>query len=99
MTGQLQLDVTPPPEPLPLPDQRVEAEARPRLGKQCLAILRRLQEGPATGEELQRIAHRYGARIWDLKRRAGYDIRLIERRAADGFTKYQLFTDGGVAWD
>jgi hypothetical protein len=49
-------------------DPSVEPVARPRLGRQSLAVLERLREGPATNVELASISHRFGGRLYDLRR-------------------------------
>ena len=59
-------------------DPRDEA----RLGKQCEAILARLQEGPATSYELAQIALKYTSRISDL-RKSGHVV--IGKRDVAGF--------------
>ncbi len=52
-------------------DPNVEDEERPRLAAKCSDVLERLQQGPATGRQLEKICNRYGARLHDLKN-AGY---------------------------
>lgn len=62
---QLPLNWQPSPRPVPLVSlapEDLEANARQRA-----AILARLKTGPATGPELLWIAHRYGARLFELK--------------------------------
>ena len=58
---------------LPLFATRAPVGDRPRLNRQCLKILARLREGPATNRELAEIALNYRARTSDL-RNAGYTI-------------------------
>lgn len=60
-----------------------------RVSGQSLAILRRLQQGPATNRELAGISLKYTSRISDL-REAGYDVRVIERDHKTGRTVYAL---------
>lgn len=96
LSAQMPLSYEPMPVRIPTPDVRVEREARPRLSRQCLAILEALQEGPVSGCDLLLIAHRYGARLYEL-RQAGYRIDVIGRNAASGFTLYGLVdADGRV---
>jgi hypothetical protein len=73
-----------------IPVSRPE-EAR-RLGKQCASILARLQQGAASNFELASLSLKYTSRISDL-RRAGYDVRVVERDYATGRTVYKL---GGI---
>ena len=68
-------------------DPNVAEDDRPRLGRQSDEILQRLSEGPATGPELMQIAHRFGARIKDL-RASGYQINA--ERLSGGQWKYTL---------
>jgi hypothetical protein len=60
-----------------------------RLSGQNLAILTRLQAGPASNFELAQIALKYTSRLSDL-RAAGYDVRVVERDYASGLTMYRL---------
>ena len=62
---------------------------RQRLSRQCREILERLQRGPASSAELNRIAFRYSARIHEL-RKAGYEIRLTDHDHESGVTWYAL---------
>lgn len=89
MSAQQPLNFEPEPVRVPTPDPRVEREARPRLSRQCIAILERLKEGNASGCDLLLIAHRYGARLHEL-RKAGYQIDIVARDVASGFTEYAL---------
>ena len=57
----------------------LEADS-PRLNKQCLAILERLRRSPVTNTELNAIAFRYSARLFEL-RKAGH---VIETEKRDG---------------
>lgn len=70
-------------------DTHVEKVERPRLSKQNEAILKRLQQGPATNFELNEIAMKYTSRISDL-RAAGYNVVVVDRDRATGRTMYQL---------
>lgn len=47
---------------------------RPRLNKQCQAILERLKRGPAINEELSRMSLKYTSRLSDI-RKAGYTVQ------------------------
>lgn len=71
-------------------DTHLVPEEKPRLSRQNQAILDRLRRGPATNDELVRIARKYTGRISDL-RAAGFDVRLIEHDHTTGITRYQLF--------
>lgn len=62
-----------PPRPAEPRDPKVAPEARPRLSRQSRSILLTLRAGPMTGSSLALITHRFGARIWDL-RKAGCSI-------------------------
>ena len=70
-------------------DPHVAAEEAPRLTGQNLAILQRLQRGPATNVELARIALKYTSRISDL-RKAGYNVQIIQRDKRSGHTMYAI---------
>ena len=52
-------------------------------------ILDRLRRGPATNAELITIAHRFGARIHEL-RNEGHDIRWAPVKGRPGLTRYRL---------
>ena len=58
-------------------DTRVVREERPRLTGQNLAILERLQRGPATNRELAQISLKYTSRVSDL-RAAGYRVVVVK---------------------
>lgn len=73
-------------------DPNVRPVDVPRLSAQCQAILDLLRDGPRTNTELVEVAMKYTSRISDL-RKAGYDIRAIERRS-NGVTVYQLVEKG-----
>lgn len=87
MPEQLTLFDQPP--RIPPRDTHVEKAERPRLTGQNLAILERLQRGPATAKELVQYGLNYRARISDL-RAAGYDVQVVERNYVTGRTVYEL---------
>jgi hypothetical protein len=60
-----------------------------RLSGQCAAILARLHQGPASNFDLAQISLKYTSRISDI-RKAGYDVRVVERDYASGRTVYRL---------
>lgn len=62
-------------------------EDRDRLAAQCRAILERLKAGPATNVDLDRIAQRFGARLYDLKK-AGHI--WTKKRVRPGVWLYTL---------
>jgi hypothetical protein len=70
-------------------DPSVEPVARPRLGRQSLAVLERLREGPASNVELASISHRFGGRLYDL-RRAGCTVVIDSNDHASGVVVYRL---------
>ena len=72
-------------------DTHVVKEERPRLTGQNLAILERLQRGPATNRELAAISLKYTSRVSDL-RAAGYNVVVVDRDRATGRTMYELIT-------
>lgn len=72
-------------EPKP---SEIAAEKR-RLAGQCLKIYQRLQQGPATNDELSAISRKYTSRISDI-RQAGYPIDVLSRDYETGLTYYQL---------
>lgn len=64
-----------------------------RRGTQADRILARLRSGPATNLELQEIAHRFGARLGDLKGRGiKYEVTKGDR---PGVFIYTLTEDSG----
>jgi hypothetical protein len=71
-------------------DPNVVQQEAPRLSRQCRSILERLRRGRATNDELSQIARKYTSRTSDL-RKAGYDVRVVERDHVSGVTVYQLF--------
>lgn len=70
-------------------DTQLPESAKPRLGKQCAAILERLMRGPATNRELAELSLKYTGRISDL-RKSGYTIILDRHDTATGFATYRL---------
>lgn len=74
---------------VPLNASVPEHEA-PRLSAQHAKILDRLREGPATNLELELIAHRFGARLNELKR-AGHP--WLKRCIKPGLYEYRLTGD------
>lgn len=72
---------------IPPVDPNVSPADVKRLAGQSLAILQRLQRGPATNVELARISLKYTSRVSDL-RAAGYVVEC-ERREK-GLTVYRL---------
>ena len=77
-----------PPRITPRDTHLAKAE-RPRLAGQNLAILERLQCGPATNRALAKISLKYTSRISDL-RAAGYDVRVVSADRKTGVTVYEL---------
>lgn len=67
----------------------VSEVSKPRLGRQQLAILTRLMQGPVLNSELAQIGIRYSARIEEL-RKAGYDIRKHMLSDERGIYEYWL---------
>ena len=62
---------------------------RPRLSRQCQAILERLRRGPATNDELAQIARKYTSRVSDC-RASGFEIEVTSRDFKTGLTTYEL---------
>lgn len=85
MPGMFSRDVAP---VLPT-DPRVSKAEQPRLSRQELAILERLEQGDATNRELAALALKYTSRISTI-RKAGYDVRVVERNQVSGFVRYHL---------
>ena len=77
------------PKSAALVDDRLPDEAKPRLTRQALAVLARLEAGPATNIELIPISTRFSARIYDL-RKAGYVIDTDQVDRGAGITRYTL---------
>lgn len=88
MAGRTQADFLSGTQPVPT-DPRIEPEQRPRLNRQCQAILARLQQGPATNMELLPISTRFSARIHEL-RKHGYRIEITDSDRARGLNTYAL---------
>jgi hypothetical protein len=65
----------------------------PRLSRQCAEILTLLKTGPATNHMFSGCSLKYTSRVTDL-RRAGYDIRVIDRNHRTGVVWYALFVNG-----
>lgn len=74
-----------------IPEWQGGPPASSRFGKQCAAILALLKIRPRTGSELILVAHRFGARIYDL-RKAGH--RIEKRQVGDGEFLYSLEGEG-----
>jgi hypothetical protein len=93
MGAQQPLDFTPEPVRVASPDRRLPKELRERGKSQCARILARLEQGPATAQELTEISsHRFGARVFDLNaklRHEGREIRC-EEDVATGASVYRL---------
>jgi len=69
-----------------------------RLETQRGRILARLLLGPATGAELADVGgFRYGARIFELRRR-GWIITLTDRDRRTGRTVYEITRDSRGVW-
>lgn len=77
----------------PVANVTVPAAAVPRVTRQAREILARLRQGRATNSDLNGIAFRYSARIHEL-RKAGHDIRIVDRNDESGLTVYALVVDG-----
>lgn len=71
----------------------VPAEDRPRLSRQCEAILNRLRSGRASNDELSKMARKYTGRVSEI-REAGHDVRCLEQNHQTGVTWYALFENG-----
>lgn len=68
----------------------VVEDDKPRLSLQCHAVADRLRQGPATNLQLIMIAHRFGARLLELKQ-AGF---LWSRKPlGQGVHEYRLVRD------
>jgi hypothetical protein len=74
MTRTVQRSLFDAPRPVEPADPNVAPEARPRLTRQARVILEMLRGGPCLGSELAKVTHRFGGRIYDL-RKAGCAIR------------------------
>jgi hypothetical protein len=75
------------------PDTPLVTEIK-RRSKSKVLILARLEQGPATNEELNEICYRYGARIWELKRELKREGVTIEKEnLSGGLWSYRLARD------
>jgi hypothetical protein len=70
-------------------DPSIPEAARPRLSRQCRAIVERLRRGPATNDELSRLSRKYTSRVSDI-RKAGYRIKCTALDTAAGLFRYEL---------
>jgi hypothetical protein len=77
------------PQPAVKPDTPLVTEIKRRSKSKAL-ILARLEQGPATNEELNEICYRYGARIWELKREG---VRVEKENLSGGLWSYRLARD------
>lgn len=76
--------------PTHVPASKAIAEPeRKRLSGQNGKILERLKQGPATNDELARMARKYTSRISDL-RAAGYTVVVSSRNRETGLNVYEL---------
>ena len=66
----------------------MEVEA-PRLNRQCMEILARLQQGRASNRELSQIALNYRARVSEL-RQHGITVKCVERDRQTGLSFYEI---------
>lgn len=90
----MDFDATPKPQATVEPrDRGVPDEAKPRLRGQCLAVLERLRQGPATNRELAAISLKYTGRISDL-RKAGHAIPPPVEDPVTGLATYRLLDRG-----
>lgn len=88
MTRQLSL-FDRPHRPVEPADPNVSPEGRPRLSRQCREVLDRLREESATNAELADITHRFGGRLYDL-RKAGCVIEKTFQDHRTGLVIYEL---------
>jgi hypothetical protein len=70
-------------------DRRLESTERVRLNKQCIEILRLMcaYRSRVSNAELNRVAFRYSARLYDLKQ-AAIRISIVERNHETGVNWY-----------
>ncbi len=90
-----QLDLFPNPQQN-FTDQRLEPTVQVRLNAQCLKILRFMlvkKIGPVPNSDLNAVAYRYSARIYDLKQ-AGIKIQIVRRDVASGVHYYDFASPG-----
>ena len=86
---QQPLPFNPAPEPMPKLNPTAPKERKGKLQRKCLAILGRLQAGPASNVELLKVGgFRFGARLAEL-REAGHRIRTEENKHT-GLAVYTL---------
>jgi hypothetical protein len=87
---QHSLPIFPDPHHLPIEprDRNVQPEARPRLSRQSREVLERLRKGPASNADLAAITHRFGGRIWDLRK--ARCVIQTEQDARSGLATYTL---------
>lgn len=78
-------------------DPKLVGDDRQRAKTDCLKILARLRQGPATTGELAQLALNYTGRISDL-RKSGYRIECFERRKG-GNNRYRLVDQAGTPND
>lgn len=93
MSAQAALDFDPEPARVASPDRRLPKALRKRGKSQCSRILARLEQGPATAEELWAVSsHRFGARVWDLNAKLRHEGRAIvcAEDVATGASTYRL---------
>lgn len=79
-------------------DPSVPAVARPRLSRQCWAIVERLRRGPALNSELAAMALKYTGRLSDL-RAAGFVFRTTAIDRGAGVFRYTLVSEPAWAAD
>lgn len=71
-------------------ESKAPSEDRPRLSRQCVKILERLRQSPATNVELVHIAMNLTGRISEI-RQAGFSI--VGKRLHDGVWEYRLIEE------
>jgi len=73
-------------------DARLDAKEQVRLNRQCVAILRYMvSRERVSNSELNEVAFRYSARIYDLKK-AGIGIEIVERNRETGVNWYAFYS-------
>lgn len=73
-------------------ENHAPAADKTRLSRQCETILAMLRERPRSNVELNAIAYRFSARIFEL-RRAGF--RIKSTRLEDGVWSFELVEERG----
>ncbi len=75
-------------------DSRLDEREKPRLNRQCIEIIRLMtrQDAPLSSAELNRVAFRYSARIYDLKK-AGIEIVIVLRNYETGVNLYAFASE------